>query len=406
MAERVFLHIGAPKTGTTYAQEAMWHNRDRLREQGVLYPGRVRMDHYFATLTVRELSFGDHRPLRARTAWARLIEEAGSWDGTAIISHEFFGAASTDQAQRAIEALAPAEVHLIVTARDYVRQVPAYWQQSVKSAHYSDGLGEYVRATLADELGGPWSWLTMDTVAVLSRWAKHVSPERVHLVTVPQSGAPRELFWQRYASVIGIDPDSCDLSRVRPNTSLGVVEAELLRRIKPKIPAPITDQTQLYRWQRGYLAHELLVPRGGERFGLRPERAATLRDLSRAAADDLAAAGYDVVGDLGELVPPADLPVLRHPEDASDADLLDAATDTIGLMLRDVRLATLRAEKAERAAGEATARLAALEREGGPRRHFGVKRTLIDLSERHSLIRRLRVLYWKTANAVRRRRRT
>jgi len=29
MARRVFLHIGLPKTGTTFIQTAMWLNRER-----------------------------------------------------------------------------------------------------------------------------------------------------------------------------------------------------------------------------------------------------------------------------------------------------------------------------------------------------------------------------------------
>ena len=40
MAERVFLHIGGPKCGTTYLQTVLWSNKPRLAEAGVLRPGR------------------------------------------------------------------------------------------------------------------------------------------------------------------------------------------------------------------------------------------------------------------------------------------------------------------------------------------------------------------------------
>lgn len=36
----IYLHIGAPKTGTTYLQNVLWRNRERLRTDGLLYPGR------------------------------------------------------------------------------------------------------------------------------------------------------------------------------------------------------------------------------------------------------------------------------------------------------------------------------------------------------------------------------
>jgi len=39
VAERVFLHVGAPKSGTTFLQTVMWENREGLAERGVLIPG-------------------------------------------------------------------------------------------------------------------------------------------------------------------------------------------------------------------------------------------------------------------------------------------------------------------------------------------------------------------------------
>ena len=49
--------------------------------------------------------------------------------------------------------------------------------------------------------------------------------------------------------------------------------------------------------------------------------------------------GFDVVGDLA-LLEPADLSGLRHPSDVSDAELVDAAAQTIANMLADVRSLT------------------------------------------------------------------
>ena len=44
MAERVYLHVGLPKTATTYLQTILWANRDALEEQGVRLPGSSRRD--------------------------------------------------------------------------------------------------------------------------------------------------------------------------------------------------------------------------------------------------------------------------------------------------------------------------------------------------------------------------
>jgi hypothetical protein len=42
---RVFLHIGEPKTGTTFLQQVMWGNRAELAARGVALPGHHAQDH-------------------------------------------------------------------------------------------------------------------------------------------------------------------------------------------------------------------------------------------------------------------------------------------------------------------------------------------------------------------------
>ena len=54
MVERVFVHIGLPKTATSYLQTIIWSNRDRLRQAGVVVPGSRRADHLWASREVRE----------------------------------------------------------------------------------------------------------------------------------------------------------------------------------------------------------------------------------------------------------------------------------------------------------------------------------------------------------------
>jgi hypothetical protein len=51
---RVYLHIGEPKTGTTFLQHALWGNRARLAGQGVLLPGYTRRDHSRASRDLRK----------------------------------------------------------------------------------------------------------------------------------------------------------------------------------------------------------------------------------------------------------------------------------------------------------------------------------------------------------------
>lgn len=334
MARRVFFHIGAPKTGTTFLQAVMWANRDTLRRQGVLFPGDWWLDRVWATNIVRETSNIPHD--RARTSWNRIVKQTRAYDGTVVISHEFFAAASREQAAKAIAALQPAEVHVVYTARDFVRQVPALWQEQLKF-RLTTPLSEYEPEPLSAGPRSHFGWRTLDVVDALDRWGRDLPPEHVHVVTVPPSGAPPGLLWQRFATLCGIDPDSCDTDLGRANQSLGSVEAELLRRVNPRISNEIRGPREVPTWVRDYLGHAVLVPHGGTRFGLSPKRADDLREMSREAVRRLDFVGYDVVGDLKELIPPDDLPEARQPEDSTETELLEAALDTIAVMLKNHR---------------------------------------------------------------------
>ena len=49
----VFIHIGAPKTGTTFLQDVLWHHRADLAARGVLFTRERYDEHYRASLDLR-----------------------------------------------------------------------------------------------------------------------------------------------------------------------------------------------------------------------------------------------------------------------------------------------------------------------------------------------------------------
>ena len=89
MTERVYLHVGSPKSGTTYLQRVLRHNQEELGRQGVLVAGRTHGDLVHAGFVVREDPRLARLPERASGAWDRLVEEVRGFRGhTAIISYE------------------------------------------------------------------------------------------------------------------------------------------------------------------------------------------------------------------------------------------------------------------------------------------------------------------------------
>lgn len=364
MVDRVFVHIGLPKTATSYLQTIIWSNRDALRSRGVVVPGTERRDHLWASRTVREERSQDRAPERHRTAWDRLRAELAAAEGTGLVSHEFFAAASAEQAVAMVDALAPAEVHLVVTAREPLGLFTASWQESLKNGATTP-MPEYAR-TVSSRPTDIWNWRTLDLRLVLERWCTAVPAERVH-VLVLDPDAPRDDVWHRFAGVVGFPTDGIDLSGSFPNTSMGVAEAETLRRVNGRLQG-FRSAFDRGVYIRSFLADERLVPRRGERFWPEPEQVAECRRRGEEALAFLRSTPVDVVGDPDHLRVPEVLEPRRSTLSVTEDEVADVAVDLVARMLDDVR--TLRrAQRTPRRPDGATpgwrARLGGVTRLGG-----------------------------------------
>jgi hypothetical protein len=230
----VYLHIGPPKTGTSYVQGLLRAWQPELRRAGVLYPGIPMLSHFYAALDARGnlghgIRVGEHDVERtdALGAWSRLVSAAKAVDGTVVISHEVFASADDEHARAAVRDLDETDLHLIVTARDPARQIVSAWQQRVRQGSTKSFASVARRVSERQGLSP-----AQDLPELLERWGGTLPPDHVHVVTVPQAGADPAVLWRRFAEVVGIDSDRFDSSRAdRSNESLGWAEVETLRRV-------------------------------------------------------------------------------------------------------------------------------------------------------------------------------
>lgn len=330
--KRAVLHVGAPKTGTTYLQQVLWKNRDVLGAKGIGYPLEDPREHFAATMDLREMTWGDRRDPEWDGAWDRIAERARQWPGPCVvISNELLGAANAEQIQRAVSSLHPVEVRIVFTARDLARQLPSDWQEQVKHTHaitFDEFVDDLVaHGIAAREPFGPMFWGLHDPVRVLRPWADVVGADHVHVVTVPPHGAPRDALWRRFAGVLGLDPDTCDLEVEDINPSLGAVEAELLRRTNERADR---KQPRSYREHlRGQLIDEVLSRRPGRPIALPDRHLDWVRKRSQELIDGVRDAGYDVVGDLTDLQPATPTTDAIDPARITETAILDAALDAL-----------------------------------------------------------------------------
>ncbi len=333
MVARAFVHIGLPKTGTSYLQTILWASREQLSADGVLLPGDERRDHLWASRVVREDPKVPGLSQRKRTAWDRIVAELAAADGTGLISHEFFSSATEEQARRMVERLAPAEVHVVVTARNALDLFTASWQESLKNKGTTP-MADYSRS-VSKRPTEIWNWRALDLRLVLERWAAVVPPERVHVLPV-DTAAPRDALWRTFCEVVGLPHDHYDTDLSFPNVSMGVAEAETLRRVNQHLVG-FGKSFDRGVWIRTFLADERLVPRRGEPYWPLPDQVEECRERARQAVDDVVRRGVDVRGDVSLLLVPDTLPERRTPDTVTEAEVAEVAVDLVATLLGDVK---------------------------------------------------------------------
>ncbi len=342
--KRVFLHVGAPKTGTTYIQGVLWSNRSALKDAGLHVVGASRGDHYRGGHDLRGVPYDPKDPRPDWTgAWDVLAGLASESDAAnVVISDEHLAALTPDQVERAVKALRGREVHVIYATRNLARLLPSEWQEYVK--HGSKlSFDEWTEKIFNSRNKGPgkWFWSVHDPVDVIERWSSHVPVERIHVLTLPLPGADKNELWRRFCTVVDVDPEAATEFEVAGNDSLGVAEAELLRRVNAALPEtfPVWHHRFL---GRDVLATRILSPRskGGKPQLPEPVRPLVLK-RSEQAIEGVRDSGVDLVGDLAEIQITEDL--ASGEATPSDGEVLDASVDAIAALL--VRMGRMRDDR-------------------------------------------------------------
>ncbi|NYD40978.1 hypothetical protein [Nocardioides panaciterrulae] len=352
----LFLHIGLQKTGTSYLQSIFWQSQDALREQGLDMVPRSKRDTFWLMLRVRGRYNAEFDPPAVAAALDRLPAAlARATSGRALISEESLAPADRGQIRELLEACAGREVHVVVTVRDLARQIPSAWQQTLQGGG-SETFPDYLDRLRANE-GKPNGrlWRNKDVAAVLERWREFVPPERIHVVTVPPSGSDPELLLERFCSVLGVDAAKLDREVAKSNSALRHVHAEVLRRVNANLDRSHRRRDVYGDIGKRYLAVRVLGDGGGEKVKMPRSLEPWCTAVSRRYVDHIAEGGYDVVGDLADLLPTGSAFADRSPEPSGD-EVADAASAALATVLTG-QMDRLRSRRAAAQAAPARASL-------------------------------------------------
>jgi hypothetical protein len=337
MARRVLLHIGTPKTATTYLQDILFRNRDVLEKHGVHYPAEHFDDHFRAALDLTRREWGGLEE-EVAGAWDALAARSRSLDGTVIISNEILAGATPAQAARAVASFGDAEVHLMLTVRDLARQIPAEWQETVK--HYNtETYADYLRLIkAADGRSADLFWRVQHLPDVLGRWAATIPAEQVHLITAPPPGAAPDVLLGRLEEAFGIDEIPLAYESNRTNAGLGVAETALIRLLNERVDRTLPDIKYRYL-VREVLAHRQLAERttrtGSSRVTLPPDYHPWVDELTEEWIEQLTAAGYSVTGDLADLRRTPSRLEYVDPDHPDNREMLAAAVESVMALVHE-----------------------------------------------------------------------
>ena len=300
MTRQLYLHIGMPKTGTTYVQSVLHAAAGRLAAQGLTMLPGTRRGNIQLSAAIRDAAPEDDQRRVAR--FAKRLAAVGT--PRTLVSDELLGGATSAQIATFLEACPDVEVHVVVSVRSLSRLLPSTWQQRIQQRGETPSLPEFLDAVVSrhGDLAERW-WTDRGVVPVLERWSEHVPLERMHVITMPGAGTDPRSLVERYAALLGLDPATLDVEVARANVSLGWAQAEVLRLVRERVPRALATKQDYLPVGKAWLGAQHLAPQ----HGAPPRMPSTLRgwceDEAAATIAWLAERPIDVMGDPEDLRP-------------------------------------------------------------------------------------------------------
>lgn len=333
MADRIVLHVGAMKSGTSYLQAQLFANQERLARGGVLVPGEAWSDQARAVRQALAPARGG-----GRSHWDAFAEQVRAHPGGAAVSMEFLGPIGPAKATSFLETLgfretlgAP-EVQVVLTVRDLNRTLASMWQETVQNGR-SWTWAEYVADARDKRPGhgdgvsdrssaGGTFWRQQHVVRMAATWSSLVGQENVVLVTVPQPGADRSTLARRFAAATGLDLD-VETRVSTANESLGLASILVLRRVNELLDEQGLEFPAGSRLRKRTLAKTVLAARRADEPALGLPVVDWVREQTSATVAALQVAGTRLVGDWDDLTP-VDVPGI-DPVQVPESEILEAA---------------------------------------------------------------------------------
>ena len=227
---KVLIHIGGPKTGTTAIQTALAENRHALRERGFLYPGTAK-NQQNALYPLKRIAGFQNFISGDQLGWQQLVDEVNQWEGAVVLSSEVLISVPTDVVNEIVDTIGTSQIEILITGRSLHELVVSQWQEAIKAGD-TISLREYAN----DIARGPknatdssWIfWIVGDYVTPIQRWSQRLGIENIIVQCVDT--AQRDATLRSFEQIAEIPSGLLGTSPQNPvNQSLTYAESELIR---------------------------------------------------------------------------------------------------------------------------------------------------------------------------------
>ncbi len=299
------IHIGPPKTGTTYLQGAFHGNRQAVSAQGVHYAGPTRQP-VAAVLSILGLSNTRTGEVPPIAKWRDLVDEIrNAGERRVLLSSERLARAKPETIRTIVDDLGPDRVHVAVTLRPLAKSIPSQWQQTVQ-AGLRTSFDQFLEQIFGDqeERHTKWFWYPHRHDQLIARWAEVVGPQNVTVIALDERD--HDMVLRVFERLLGLRAGTLVADGDRTNRSMTWAEIEIVRAFNEQFFAaglsrPLHTKVMAFGAATRMKARE---PGPGEARIETPQWALDrTAGIAREMVDAITASGVRIVGDPEHLRP-------------------------------------------------------------------------------------------------------